>query len=68
MYVLGVISGILIAIMVEIMAFIVLRNNVHKIERFIQKNKEEYKEKGEVFYDTDEKLEFEEFIGSLPKE
>lgn len=64
LYILGIITGLVIAVIV----FLAAKRYQVPLDRSLKQMENVVKEKGEIYIETDEKQEFENFISNLPKE
>lgn len=64
LYVLGIITGLLIAVII----FLSTKRYQIPIERTLKQLENKTKEKGEVYIDSEEKIELESYLDSIPKE
>lgn len=63
-YLLGVLTGLLLAVIM----ILAVKRLQKPIERTLSQLENSVKERGEVFYESDEKVELDTFLDSLPKE
>lgn len=63
-FILGIITGLILAIIV----FLSIKRYEIPINRTIKQAENKFKEKGEIYIESDEKQDLEAYINNLPKE